>query len=200
MEQLQYEAESEEDDKLKAEKMKAFETEQAQVEALKVGISNAKAQHKYLKRTMRDVKNDALIRDAELKASKANAVLIVSIKQKQIWEFNAKANDSAVTKQENWRDGTKDEAKKAKHQATIDKLKEGAKNFREKAGGQDAKIKKFGTRYQKLKEATIGINLQIADSNALADIQEARDHMESAESELDELNAQATDFEVQIAL
>jgi len=50
-----------------------------------------------------------------------------------------------------------------------------------------------------LKEATIGINLSIADNNAKADIQEARDELDVAESELDELYAQVTDFEVQIA-
>jgi len=48
--------------------------------------------------------------------------LIVAIKQKQIWNFNATSNEGAIKKQENWRDGTKDEAKKAKFQGTIDRL------------------------------------------------------------------------------
>lgn len=72
--------------------------------------------------------------------------------------------------------------------------------MREYAANQDAKITKFGERYQKLQENTIGINLKIADNNAMADIMEAKDDLEHAEAELDEINAELTDFEVQIAL
>lgn len=72
--------------------------------------------------------------------------------------------------------------------------------MRQYAANQDAKIMKFGERYQKLQENTIGINLKIADNNARADIMEAKDDLEGAEAELDEIMAELTDFEVQIAL
>lgn len=81
MEQLQFEADSETDDKKKKDKMAKYKTKQAEVEALEVEIDGAEEQKKELKRTMRQIKDDAMVRDANLKAAKANAEFIVAIKR-----------------------------------------------------------------------------------------------------------------------
>lgn len=64
MEQLQYEAESEVDDNLKAEKMKAYEGMVEEVDTMTVNIESAESQGKELRRTMRSVRDDAKVRDA----------------------------------------------------------------------------------------------------------------------------------------
>jgi hypothetical protein len=151
-------------------------------------------------RNMRSVRNDAKIDAAKMMAEKANAELMVAVKADanmatDLTEFLAKK--TALTAKFN---AESDATKKATLTASIADINEAKTRITDERVKAAAAIKKLTAAVSKADADALTIEAEIAAGDAEADLREAAEQSAAVDGHIEDLEAQAGNIEVEMAL